>query len=176
MVTKLIAAELATAAGVHTVITRGSEPERVFNIINFYEGGEQGSKSEVALHTCFIAKPVPMVDRKWWILHGIHTAGTVVVDEESGSMLAKDPSALTSSHILRVDGQFVPNQGVSIAIEKPINKNGEMGTVTVGKGLINYSSKELNRIKGCQEQLVSHILGYSESPLMVERENFVALV
>ncbi|KAK9766537.1 Glutamate 5-kinase [Basidiobolus ranarum] len=176
MVTKLIAAELATAAGVHTVITRGSEPERVFDIINFYEGEEKETKSEVPLHTCFIAKPVPMVDRKWWILHGIHTAGTVVVDEESASMLAKDPNVLSSSHILRVDGQFVPNQGVCIAVEKPINKNGEMGTVTVGKGLVNYSSKELNRIKGCKEAMVSKLLGYCESPLVVEKENYVTLV
>ncbi|ORY03367.1 glutamate 5-kinase [Basidiobolus meristosporus CBS 931.73] len=176
MVTKLIAAELATSAGVHTVITRGSEPERVFDIIEHYEGGDNGKKASVPLHTCFIAKSVPMVDRKWWILHGIHTAGTVVVDEESASKLAKDPNALSSSHILRVDGQFVPNQGVSIAVEKPINKNGEIGTVMVGKGLVNYSSKELNRIKGCKETMVSQILGCSESPLVVEQENYVALV
>ncbi|ORY03366.1 glutamate 5-kinase [Basidiobolus meristosporus CBS 931.73] len=176
MVTKLIAAELATSAGVHTVITRGSEPERVFDIIEHYEGGDNGKKASVPLHTCFIAKSVPMVDRKWWILHGIHTAGTVVVDEESANKLATDPSALSSSHILRVDGQFVPNQGVSIAVEKPINKNGEVGTVMVGKGLVNYSSKELDRIKGCKEAMVSKLLGYNVSPLVVERENYVTLV
>ncbi|KAK9686541.1 Glutamate 5-kinase [Basidiobolus ranarum] len=176
MVTKLVAAELATAAGVHTVITRGSEPERVFDIVRYYEGGETDSKLEVPLHTCFVAKPVPMVDRKWWILHGIHTAGTVVVDEESAEMLAKDPNALSSSHIVRVDGQFVPNQGVSIAVAKPVNGNGEIGIVMVGKGLVNYSSKELNRIKGCKETMISQILGYGESPIVMEMDNFVALM
>ncbi|CAO3589736.1 unnamed protein product [Absidia cylindrospora] len=74
MVTKLVAADLATAAGVITVITRGAVPENILPII------EADDIHTAPLHTRFLAKRQPLVDRTWWILHGLHTAGTLVVD------------------------------------------------------------------------------------------------
>jgi glutamate 5-kinase len=96
MVTKLVAADLATAAGVTTVITRGATPESILPII------EAQDIQTAPCHTRFLAKTQPLVDRMWWILHGLHTAGTLVVDETlATSMLgekgADDPFLSLSS-------------------------------------------------------------------------------
>jgi glutamate 5-kinase len=42
-----------------------------------------------------------------------------------------------------------------------------------GKGLVNYSSTELDRILGCKSHQIEQILGYSASEAVVHRDNLV---
>ncbi|KAF9971357.1 hypothetical protein BGZ73_005728 [Actinomortierella ambigua] len=147
MITKLIAAELATAAGVTTVIARGSTPQNIFPIITQplqrmrapspgISGNESSAtgtatatkigssatsstSSDMPLHTRFVAKDNPMVDRKWWILHGLHATGTLYIDHGAYKAVtnASQKSSLFSAGIIGVDGNFVAQQSVRVVYD-----------------------------------------------------------
>ncbi|KAF9996723.1 hypothetical protein BGZ80_009417 [Entomortierella chlamydospora] len=209
MVTKLIAAELATAAGVTTVITRGSTPQRIFQIISqpIQRGGRASPKpasstssasgpeagtatgaaeSAIPLHTRFIAKDNPMVDRKWWILHGLHTAGTIYIDRGAYKTITKatQKSSLFAAGIVNCKGTFVAQQSVRVVYRpRDFIKKDEQGIaleeidpnepeeIEVGKGLVNYASHEILRIMGCHSSQISERLGYADAECVIHREN-----
>ncbi|KAF9980303.1 hypothetical protein BGZ75_008581 [Mortierella antarctica] len=219
MVTKLIAAELATAAGVTTVITRGSTPQRIFQIISqpIQHTGSVSPKNESAgnesstanalsaaaatslslgadpsalpLHTRFLAKDNPMVDRKWWILHGLHAAGTLYIDGGAYKAItnASQKSSLFAAGIVGCKGTFVAQQSVRVvyrptdALKKDDQTAGqgeqihtdtdEQGEIEVGKGLVNYASHEILRIMGCHSRQIIEKLGYADAECVIHREN-----
>jgi glutamate 5-kinase len=85
MVTKLIAAELATSAGCSMVISLGSAPGLIPEILVEIEELEEslslGNTSyEPKIGTHFLAKKTPQQDRYWWILNGLAPAGTLYID------------------------------------------------------------------------------------------------
>ncbi|KAI9252295.1 glutamate 5-kinase [Phascolomyces articulosus] len=188
MSTKLVAADLATAAGVRTVITHGAKPENLMKIIEADDAGTLMTPHELAvvtgddllarnlpLHTLFTAKDNPLYDRKWWIKHGLHTAGRVYIDE--GAMRAvlsrKQRSSLFAAGIVDVENNFVANQAVMIICRRK-NEQGEVvEEVDIGKGLVNYSSIEIGRIKGCRSQDITDILGYMDAECVIDRDNLV---
>lgn len=215
MVTKLIAAELATAAGVTTVITRGSTPQRIFQIIsqpihhigsaspkNEKAGSESSSADSLAtaakalslgadpsalpLHTRFLAKDNPMVDRKWWILHGLHAAGTIYIDRGAYKAItnASQKSSLFAAGIVGCKGTFVAQQSVRVVYRpKDVKKDDqaagqgeqvdtdEQEEIEVGKGLVNYASHEILRIMGCHSRQIIEKLGYADAECVIHREN-----
>ncbi|KAG5456913.1 MAG: hypothetical protein BJ554DRAFT_3209 [Olpidium bornovanus] len=205
MVTKLIAADLATAAGVTTVITNGSFPRRALAILaaahpelfqssvaptdlNFSSEPEsavpEGCDSQiigkvtpfgtVQLHTRILAKPHTLVDRTWWVMHGLHDAGALVVDENSVTASVRHRSALFASGVLRVDGQFAANQAVRVYVERKAGT--EVERVLVGKGLVNYTSTEIELIKGRDPSEISDLLGYGDAESVIHRENFAIVL
>ncbi|CAO3683931.1 unnamed protein product [Umbelopsis vinacea] len=167
MVTKLIAAELATAAGVTTVIARGSTPQNILKIISDVD------EKELPLHTRFTAQNNPLIDRKWWILHGLKTAGKIYVDHGAyRALVAKQRSSLFAAGIVRVEGDFVAQQSVMILHEQK-DAAGAIHVIDIGKGLVNYSSIEIGRVMGCKSAEIPDILGYIESDYIVNRENLI---
>ncbi|CAG8437681.1 15520_t:CDS:2 [Acaulospora morrowiae] len=173
MFTKLVAADLATAAGVTTIISRGSSPQNILSIVKHLSTDNPPSSS-APLHTRFLAKDNPMVDRKWWILHGLHTAGTIYIDEGAVRAITKVglKSSLFAAGIVKVMGSFVVHQAVSLVIERPKKDDGgEIELVAIGKGLVNYSSTEISRIKGCKSTEIEEKLGYADSECVIHRDN-----
>lgn len=176
MVTKLIAADLATAAGVTTIITRGSTPQNIISIISALHSPSSIPDPSVTffpLHTRFVAKPNPLVDRKWWILHGLHTAGTIYVDAGAvRALTALQRSSLFAAGITRVEGTFVAQQSARVVHEKVDSETGRvLEQIEVGKGLVNYSSTEIVRIKGCKSWEIEGILGYADAECVIHRDN-----
>lgn len=168
MVTKLIAADLATAAGVTTIITRGSKPDNITQIIS--------DADNAPLHTRFVAKKTPLMDRKWWILHGLHTAGTLYIEESAAKdIIGTKGTSLTSACVVKVTGNFVSNQSARIVVER-MNSDGEMEQVTVAKGIVNYSSQEIERIMRCDAEDISKILGYEDSDYIINRDNMAIVI
>ncbi|KAJ2451644.1 Glutamate 5-kinase [Coemansia sp. RSA 2336] len=198
MATKLIAAELATAAGVTTIITRGSTPAKVVDIVDHFSNPELSPDAPVpqnALCTRFMAKSRPMIDRKWWILHGMYCAGTVYVDAGAVVALAKFKKSLFAAGIKRVEGAFSANQAVRVVYEperepcshpdslnpdeaRVMNAMGPSKTevIEIGHGLVNYSSTEINRIRGCHSSEFEAILGYCDSDNVINRGNMVTTI
>ncbi|KAI9489394.1 glutamate 5-kinase [Zychaea mexicana] len=187
MSTKLIAADLATAAGVRTVITHGAKPDNIMKIIQADDAGTLITPHELAvvtgdnlparnlpLHTLFTAKDNPLYDRKWWIKHGLHTAGRIYID--GGAMKAvvskKQRSSLFAAGVVAVENSFVANQAVVI-IHRRENEDGQVEEVEVGKGLVNYSSPEIERIRGCHSQDITNIIGYMDAECVIHRDNLV---
>ncbi|KAI8083117.1 glutamate 5-kinase [Halteromyces radiatus] len=167
MITKLIAADLATAAGVATIITHGSKASNITTIID----DDQTNKP---LHTKFMAKNNPMLDRKWWILHGLHTAGTIYIDAGAAKAVVTQGlrSSLFAAGIVDVQGTFNAHQAVQICLRKDKSSS----DVIIGKGLANYSSSEISRIKRCNSSEIASILGYVNADCVIHRDNLVRVV
>ncbi|KAJ1942792.1 Glutamate 5-kinase [Linderina macrospora] len=198
MATKLIAAELSTAAGVTTVITRGSTPQKVIDIVEHFSNPEVQPDAPVpssVLCTRFIAKSRPMIDRKWWILHGMYCAGTIYIDAGAVVAIAKFKKSLFAAGVKRVEGVFSSNQAVRVVYEpeREVRDNVKnldseevrvLNAVTpiksevieIGHGLVNYTGAEINRIKGCHSSEFASILGYCDSDNVINRGNMVVTV
>ncbi|KAJ2288871.1 Glutamate 5-kinase, partial [Coemansia sp. RSA 2706] len=194
MATKLIAAELATAAGVATVITRGSTPQKVIDIIEHFSNPELAADEPVpanALCTRFVAKSRPMIDRKWWILHGMYCAGTVYVDAGAVVALARFKKSLFAAGVQRVEGVFSANQAVRVVYEpereacagqpsadeaRVLQATPRGEAIEIGHGLVNYTSAEISRIRGCHSSEFEAILGYCDSDNVINRGNMVITI
>ncbi|CAG8480617.1 7961_t:CDS:2 [Ambispora leptoticha] len=193
MITKLTAADLATAAGVTTIICRGSTPQNILTIISHLSINPTittSDDSSIPLHTRFLAKKNPLTDRKWWILHGLHTAGTLVIDEGAYKALTRpgQSSSLFAAGIVRVEGNFIADQAVKVVVDLKkrnldSNNDGASGNddlcaevKEIGKGLVNYSSVEITRIKGHQSSEIAELLGYADSECVIHRDNFSIFV
>ncbi|KAJ1723525.1 Glutamate 5-kinase [Coemansia erecta] len=198
MATKLIAAELATAAGVTTMITNGSAPQRVVDIIEYFSSPDLQEDAPVpasVLCTRFVAKSRPMIDRKWWILHGMYCAGTIYVDAGAVVALARFKKSLFAAGIKRVEGVFSSNQAVRVVYEPERESVSDVDNISgdearvlsavspmrtdvieIGHGLVNYTSTEISRIRGCHSSEFESILGYCDSDNVINRGNMVVTV
>ena len=191
MSTKLVAADLATAAGVRTVITHGAKPANLMKIIEADDNGTLITPHELPvvtgddllarglpLHTLFTAKDNLLHDRKWWIKHGLHTAGRIYIDE--GAMKAilskKQRSSLFAAGIMGVEKNFVANQAVMIVYQRKDEDGHVVEEIDVGKGIVNYSSVEIGRIRGCQSHDITDILGYMDAESVIDRDNLVRIL
>ncbi|KAJ1918828.1 Glutamate 5-kinase [Mycoemilia scoparia] len=197
MATKLIAAELATAAGVNTIVTRSFNPEKIVDIVEYFSNPDispDAPSPNNVLCTRFIANKRPMIDRKWWILHGMRCAGTIYLDAGAVVALAKYKKSLFAAGVRRVSGNFSSNQSVRVVYEvetetkeedEDLDRDEERvksavpqqnEVIEIGHGLVNYTSTEINRIKGHHSSEFNDLLGYCDSDNIINRGNLVVTV
>lgn len=144
METKLIAAEIATAAGVTTIITSSKQPENVFKVIEYHNAtkvsmtnaGEEptitiaapnaaisGTSTPVRpAHTVFTPSPIPLRDLKSWTSHTLYPSGSVVIDSGAHHVLSRRESGgrLLAAGVKGVLGAFASGQAVKIVIRRPV--------------------------------------------------------
>ena len=147
MSTKLVAARLATSAGVTTVITRSSQPGNVSEIVSHVQGLKavtsdlnyvpgsplteqtQPSSSISASieslpspprHTRFLPDPHPIRDRRFWLLHGLAPYGTIYIDEGAHRALL-DKAGLLPVGVVDVEGHFAQQEAVRIVVVKRLH-------------------------------------------------------
>lgn len=92
METKIIAAELAIAAGVSTIITHGKKPQNILQILNNSFNlniSDEEYENNTPLHTVFLPEEEPLTDKKWWVLHGLKPRGRIVIDEGAYRAIAR---------------------------------------------------------------------------------------
>lgn len=132
MSTKLIAAELAMAAGVTTVILHSSNVTSVFEIIAADEEEMQEGDEWGPICTRFIPPTSRMADRKWWIAHGLHAAGEVVIDEGAWRAIRRRESGgrLLPAGVLSVSGTFASHQAVRLVVRR--RRRPRSSTITAG--------------------------------------------
>lgn len=155
MVTKISAARIATAAGVRTVITEGSQPTNIQRII----AGEP-------LGTHFAAQIEPTSARKRWIAYGLVPCGKLYLDDGAVEAIAQSGKSLLAAGISRIEGDFDTNDAVLIC-DRHDNE--------IARGLVNYNSDELQRIRGKHSREISLILGYAGAETIVHRDNLVLI-
>ncbi|UZJ51093.1 hypothetical protein CBS101457_000413 [Exobasidium rhododendri] len=174
MMTKLIAAELATAAGVATVIINGTRPE---NIIKVVEGGiptlspkesadqdnlgssissliveeEKDTIGWPALdeppHTIFLPLLNPLKPGKWSILHALHPAGTIIIDQGAFDRIARPESGgrLLPAGVIGVDGTWERMQAVRVVARRKRTTHEEGDQVALSSSVnTSASSKKLH--------------------------------
>ncbi len=123
MSTKIVAARLATSAGVTTVITRSSSPGNIVRIVESSPASQIGSVSDTTapkssslpLHTRFIPDPHPIRDRYFWLLHGLAPHGTLYIDEGAFSAIA-NKAGLLPAGIVDVEGTFAAQEAVRLVV------------------------------------------------------------
>jgi len=150
MITKLLAAKTATAAGCALVIMEGD----VVRPIRALENG--------ARHTWFAANGDPQAARKQWIA-AMKPKGQITVDAGAARAL-KTGKSLLSAGVTAVTGDFMRGDPVAI-----LGADG----ATLGKGLAGYESCEADAIKGRQSREIVDILGYPGRAVLIHRDDMV---
>lgn len=195
MSTKFIAAELSTTAGVNTVIMNGKRTDQIFDVVErcsenqvvaedndvlasrsdsgdscpSEDSGNDDTNGDL-LFTHFHAKPTPMKDRTWWILHGLADSGFVYVHPNVLKKQAHHNGKslpITAKTVVEVEGDFHAHDAVRVLTRT--NK----GVIEVGKGLVNFTAAEVGRIKGRTEKEIEAILGADEADHVIDGSNFV---
>lgn len=158
MATKVQAARLATASGATVIIADGKEQDLLSRLVK----GE-------SIGTLFPPTASKMESRKRWMLTGLATNGSLVVDDGAVVALKEQNKSLLPAGIKAVDGDFLRGDAVDIISEK--GKKGEK----IACGISNYSSRELAVIKGARSDRIESLLGYGYGDEVVHRNNLVVL-
>ena len=155
MPTKLEAAKLTTSSGIPTMICNGRKPDILLRLA---QGEEIG--------TLFLPTAEKMESRKRWMLSSLSNQGEIWVDSGATVALKKDNRSLLPAGVKGVAGEFSRGDVVYISAS-------EGGKVACG--IANYSSKDINRIKGSRSDRIQGILGYNYGQEVVHRNNMVLL-
>lgn len=155
MVTKIEAAKLATASGVRVVIANGNEPDIILRLV----AGE-------AIGTHFLPTSSKLESRRRWMLSGLSTRGKLVVDSGAVLALKKHKRSLLAAGIKQIEGKF--QRGDIVNIYDP-------GGSRLGCGITNYSSSDIEIIKGAHSKRIATLLGYDYGSEVVHRNNLVVL-
>jgi glutamate 5-kinase len=158
MRSKVVAADMATAAGIKTVICNGLRPGALEAVL---DGRPEG--------TAFLARPTGHSSFKLWLRYAKPTHGTLIVDAGAARALREDGTSLLPVGILEVIGDFDAGDAVDIA-ERGDSADG-VGQ-TLAKGLCNYSSRELRSAKGLQSSAVRELLPHATEEA-VHRDHLV---
>ena len=156
MTSKLQAAYKAALSGIPTVIADGRQEkglERVFDLAT-----ETG--------TLFLPLADRLASRKHWIAYTLKPAGALVVDAGACAAICGRGSSLLSPGVREVRGMF--DEGECVACLDP---NGQ----EFARGLVNYSSTDLGRIKGARTSEIEKILGYKVSDEVIHRDDLALL-
>jgi glutamate 5-kinase len=151
MRSKIVAAEMATAAGIPTVIASGMEPG---TILAAAAGAPTGTR--------FGASEGRYSSFKLWLKYAKPVRGRVLVDAGAARALREGGTSLLPVGIVDVAGDFDAGDAVEIAHEGR----------EVGKGICNYSAAELRRVRGLKSADVRELLPRA-SEEAVHRDYFV---
>jgi len=151
MVTKLIAARAAIAAGCNMAIASGKGSRPLERLIN---GGRA---------TWFLATASPGRARKHWISSVLQPRGSLWIDKGALNALISGKSLLPAG-ILEVEGKF--ERGDAILVCNELGKE-------VGRGLSAYSASDAKLISGQKSQEIERILGYCGRDEMIHRDDLV---
>ena len=155
MVTKIEAAKLAAESGVTVVIANGSEKDILVRVT----GGE-------AIGTRFLPVQNKLDSRERWLLSGLCTRGKLTVDDGAALALKQKNCSLLAAGILEVEGVFQRGDIVDIC---------DLHGVKLGSGITNYTSVEVQAIKGAHSEKINALLGYDYGSELVHRNNLVIL-
>ncbi len=151
MSSKLQAAGMVARAGEVTVIANAAEPDVLGRLL----AGER-------IGTVFVPAGRKMPRRKRWIMQATRVTGRVVVDEGAARALVERGKSLLPSGIVAVAGRFP--KGATVAVW---DTNGRQ----IARGLTNYSSGQIDSIKGLRSDRIAEKLGDKPYDEVIHRDN-----
>lgn len=155
MLTKILAAKRAANSGAHTIIASGREPDVLVRL----SAGE-------AVGTHLKAGQMKIVAKKQWLADHLRMGGKLVLDDGAANVLTKDGKSLLAIGVMDVQGAF--ERGDVVACVNSAGKE-------LARGIVNYNSQEVARIKRKPSQDIEKILGYVEESELIHRDNLVVL-
>ncbi|GAB5402664.1 MAG: glutamate 5-kinase [Aureliella sp.] len=138
MGSKLRAAQMVTRGGSPVVIAGG----RVESVLPRLIDGQQ-------IGTYFAPSDQGLSPKKRWI-ESSQIAGSLVVDNGASQALHQGGVSLLAIGVVEVQGGFSPGEIVGVCG----SDGGE-----IGRGIVNYSSRDLNKIKGLHSHEIAEALG-----------------
>ncbi len=158
MRSKVLAADMATAAGIATVVCNGLDERALGEVL---AGGRAGTRfaPRHSGHSAF----------KLWLKYAKPTLGTLLVDAGAARALREHHTSLLPVGIVEVLGDFDAGDAVEIA---EVGEEGVGAGLLLAKGISNYSSTELRRVKGLQSRAVLEMLPHA-SEEAIHRDQLV---
>ncbi len=155
MITKLQAARLATGGGSDVFIADGHERDVLYRLAT---GDHVG--------TILPARRSRVESRKRWMLSGLATRGSIIVDAGAAKALIERSKSLLPAGVRDVIGPFKRGDTVHIALAegRPI-----------ACGITNYDDRELAAISGLRSDRIAEVLGHQYGSEVVHRNNLVLL-
>ncbi|WP_317933082.1 glutamate 5-kinase [Halioxenophilus sp. WMMB6] len=153
MITKVRAARLAARSGTHTLVVGG----RIEQVLSRLVAGD-------ALGTLFVADQQPQQARKQWLAGQLQNRGSVTLDAGAVAVLQRQGKSLLAVGVKAVAGQFKRGDMVLC-----LDESGR----EVARGLINYSAREVAKIKGLPTESIEQVLGYKDEDELIHRDNLV---
>jgi glutamate 5-kinase len=151
MRSKVVAAEMATAAGIPAVIASGLR-----------EGTILAAAAGEPVGTRFGAREGRYSSFKLWLKYAKPTRGRVLVDAGAARALRDGGTSLLPVGIVDVSGDFDAGDAVEVAHDGR----------AVGKGISNYSADELRQVRGLKSAAVRELVPRATEEA-VHRDYFV---
>ncbi len=155
MATKIEATKLATASGITVTIADGKKKDAILKLAY----GE-------AIGTRFLPTTSKLESRQRWMLSGLCTKGRLTVDAGAALALKNQYRSLLAAGIKQVSGRF--NRGDIVDIY-------DSEGARLGCGITNYSSGDIDIIKGAHSRKIATLVKYDYGPEVIHRNNLVIL-
>jgi glutamate 5-kinase len=155
MGSKLKAILAATGMG-ETVILASGRSDTVLDDI----------RCGVSTGTLFLAKGEAVPSWKRWIGFGAPPAGVLVLDEGATKAVKESGRSLLAVGILDVQGEFESGSLVVLRTKDGID---------IARGLANYSSDEILRIRGRRSDQIAIALGHVPYAEVIHRDNLALI-
>ena len=155
MASKLRAARMVTLAGENAIVASGREPDSLLRIF----AGEP-------LGTLFIAHGKSLSPRKRWIGFSAQSRGELSIDDGAVLAVTAKGRSLLATGIRRVKGTFDKGDVVEL-----LDRDNRI----IGRGLSNYSSDDLQRIRGLSSKEFADIIEHVPYEEVIHRDNLMVL-
>jgi glutamate 5-kinase len=156
MYSKIQAAKIAGATGLHTYIANGLHPDTLYRLL-------AGEAIGTHIYPPVAAK---LSSRKRWIGYALKAKGELLVDDGAKRALTTHGKSLLPSGILDISGTFRFGDAV-YCVDTTAHR--------FAQGLVNYNATELQAILGQHTSRIESILGYKEADEVIHRDNLVLL-
>jgi glutamate 5-kinase len=153
MRSKVAAAEMAAESGIPAAICNGTKPGTLLAAAG---DGDAGTR--------FAAQAGKASSFKLWLKYAKPVRGRVTVDDGAARVLRESGSSLLPVGITAVDGSFDVGDAVEVAAD---------GSV-IGKGIADYSAKELAGVTGLKSAEVREKLPHAADEV-IHRDRFVLI-
>lgn len=153
MITKLMAARIATQAGCDMVIASGTHEHPLRAL--YAEGGGRCTR--------FVARAEPATARKTWIAGHLSPSGRVTIDDGAKHALIRGNSLLPAG-VVAIDGDF--DRGDVLVV---LDRDGH----ELARGLAAYDVRDARQIMGHRSEEIEKILGYAGRDELIHRDDLV---
>jgi glutamate 5-kinase len=148
MRSKVVAAEMATAAGIPTVICNGTRAEALAAVL---AGGRESGREGTYFH----AREARYSSFKLWLKYAKPSRGTLLIDAGAVRAVRDGSASLLPVGIVGVIGDFDAGDAVDIAAQPDGDQEQQR---TLAKGICSYSATELRSVVGLKSDDVRNIL------------------
>ena len=156
MLSKLQAAQKAAFSGIPTIVADGRQKDTLTAV--FDPTKDAG--------TLFLPEADRLTSRKHWIAYTLKPAGELIVDAGASAAICERGRSLLPPGVRAVRGTFGEGECVTCFDDKGH---------AFARGLVNYSSAALERIKGTRTSQIERILGYKVSDEVIHRNDLALL-